>query len=137
MRPPELREPTVGAAGPDFAPPRDSVSRRYYRQDSRPASNGRPRLAHDDASLGKRLLGRACDDVRAEPSQLPLWAFRLYQHQRLGRLGYQSIWEALTDAGLEHGSDKWVRGCLLHAIGQANASTNAPPSMQTLLRGLI
>jgi hypothetical protein len=26
---------------------------------------------------------------------------------------------------------------LLHAIGQANASTKAPPSMQTLLRGLI
>jgi hypothetical protein len=25
---------------------------------------------------------------------------------------------------------------LLHAIGQANASTKAPPSMQTLLRGL-
>jgi hypothetical protein len=93
------------------------------------------RLFRDD-DLSARVLQKAVDDVRRQPSTLPLWAFRLYQHQRLGRLGYQQVWNALTDAGLEHGSSKWVRGCLLHAIGQANASTKAPPSMQTLLRGL-
>ena len=135
--PPELEKPPAGTDGPNASPQGRGNALRVYRQDSRSASDKPLRLIRGDESLAEKLLEYACDDVRSEPSRLPLWAFRLYQHQRLGRLGYQSIWEALTDAGREHGSDKWVRGCLLHAIGQANASSMAPPSMQTLLRGLV
>jgi hypothetical protein len=137
MGPPRIEEgdPSHGVA-PDSALSQETAYRPVYRCDSRDASSGHLRLVHD-AELGKKLLCAARDDVRSNPSRLPLWAFRLYQHQRLGRLGYRAVWSALYAAGRENGSDKWARGCLLHAIGQANASTKAPPSMQTLLRGLI
>jgi hypothetical protein len=125
-------------AAPNASPPHSGNSApNVYRCDSRSASDRPLRLIHGDESLAKKLVAAACDDVRSEPSRLPLWCLRLYQHQRLGRLGYQAVWSALYEAGRENGSDKWVRGCLLHAIGQANASTNAPPSMLTLLRGLV
>jgi hypothetical protein len=137
MQPPELRKAPPARDAPNKSLLTGSVSQPAYRQDSRSASDTPLRLIRGDQSPGEKLLAAACADVRANPSRLPLWAFRLYQHQRLGRLGYQQIWDGLAEAGREHGSDKWARGCLLHAIGQANASTKAPPSMQTLLRGLI
>jgi hypothetical protein len=138
MPPPEIEkgDPSYKVA-PNRHPSKAPVSQRLYRQDSRSASHKPLRLIRGDESLAERLLRAACDDVRSKPSRLPLWVLRLYEHQRLGRLGYQAIWDALYEAGRENGSDKWVRACLLHGIGQANASTKAPPSMQTLLRGLI
>jgi hypothetical protein len=138
MPPPKIEkgDPSYKVA-PDSPSSQETAYPVVYRCDSRSASDGRLRLIHDDANLGKRLLRHACDDVRSKPSRLPLWSLRLYQHQRLGRLGYQAVWDALYAAGRENGSDKWVRGCLLHAIGQSNASNNTPPSMAELLRGLI
>jgi hypothetical protein len=137
LPPSETERPPAVTDGPTHSPSERAALPKVYRCDSRSASDRPLRLIHGDESLAKKLVAAACDDVRSEPSRLPLWAFRLYQHQRLGRLGYQQIWDALYAAGRDNGSDKWVRGSLLHAIGQANASTNAPPSMQTLLRGLV
>ena len=133
MQPPEIEK---GAAANDAqnSPFPETAYRATYRCDSRDASSGPLRLV-EGLDLKAALLEKAAEQVRQEPSTLPLWCFRLFQHQRLGRLGYEAVWSVLYEAGREVGSDKWVRGCLLHAIGQANSSTIAPPSMQTLLRG--
>lgn len=132
---PEIEKPPAGTDGPDnlFRP--ETVCQTVYRTDAKDASNGPLRLIHE-GGLGEKLLQRACADVRQNPSRLPLWAFRLYQHQRLGRLGYSQVWDALYEAGRENGSDKWVTTSLLNAIAGANAATVPPPSMQTLLRGV-
>ena len=137
MWPPEIGKGAATNDAPGSPLTEKTACRTVYRCDSKSATHGRLRLVDADANLGKKLLKHACADVRVEPSRLPLWAFRLYQHQRLGRLGYQAIWDGLYEAGRESGSDKWVRGCLLHAIGQANASMKAPPSARALLRGLV
>ena len=135
MHPPELEKPPAGTDGSTNHLDGKTLPT-VYRCDSRPATFRTLRLIHG-ARFAAPVLQKAVDDVRQHAETLPLWAFRLYQHQRLGRLGYQQTWDALYEAGRESGSDKWVRCCLLHAIGQANASAVAPPSMQALLRGLI
>ena len=137
MPPPKIEKgASYHTDAPDSHPFKAPVSPKVYRCDAKDASHGPLRLIHDDG-IGEKLIQYACNDVRAEPSRLPLWAYRLYSHQRLGRLGYQQVWDALYEAGREVGSDKWVRGCLLHSIAQANESNVAPPSMTTLLRGLV
>ena len=134
MRPPEIEKGGPHHEAAPNRPFRTETAHSTYRCDSRDASPGHIRLV-EGLDLKAALLEKAADQVRQEPSTLPLWCFRLFQHQRLGRLGYEAVWSVLYEAGREVGSDKWVRGCLLHAIGQANSSTIAPPSMQTLLRG--
>jgi len=135
QRPPEIEKGAAANDAPDGPLPQKTAYPTVYRQDCKDASNGPLKLLHGK-SLAERLLNKACADVVAHPSQLPLWAFRLYQHQRRGALGYQQVWDALYEVGRERISDKWAHDCLLHAIAQANASTVRPPSMQTLLRGL-
>jgi hypothetical protein len=123
-------------AASDQSQHRDIVCEEHYRQDSRTASHKPLRLIHDDA-LPARVLQKAAVDVREHPQRLPLWAFRLYQYQRRGGLGYRAIWDTLTEAGRSVGSAKWTRDCLLHAIAEANVTTEQPPSIEALLRGLI
>jgi hypothetical protein len=55
--------------------------------------------------------------------RLPLWAFRLAQHVRLGRLPYNKTWQELYRAAWDGGAqDRWIRRCLFHGFSAAQHS---------------
>lgn len=137
MRPPEIEKPPAGTDGSDFAPPRNSVGQRHYRQDSRSATFGRLRLIHDDG-LKARVLEKARREVRRHPQTLPLWAFRLSQHVNRGTFGYREAWEALEAAAVAGGARaSWVSRVLYRGFADSMTTEAAPMPLTALAGGLI
>jgi hypothetical protein len=136
MQPPELREPTVGAAGSDLAPPRNSVGKTHYRQGGRSATFGPPRLIHDDG-VADRALQKARAEVRERVCRLPLAAHRLGGLVNAGRLPYRRTWDALHHAALEAGAgEAWVLRCLYGGFAASNVSPTPTPALWALSRGI-
>jgi len=136
MGPPKLEKPAALTTGSDFAPSRNSVGQRHYRQDSRDATFRTLRIFHG-ARFAAGVLQKAVDDVRRHTATLPLWAYRLAQHVNRGVYGYQQAWDAIERAAVEGGaSEAWARRVLYRSFADAVASPAQPMPLRVLIGGL-
>jgi hypothetical protein len=86
--------------------------------------------------LAAQVIRRACEDIRTTPATLPLWAYRLAQHVRRGKLQYQDVWSRLHDAAWEGGtSEAAINRCLYRTFARAQMLQCPPPALEQLAMG--
>jgi hypothetical protein len=110
----------------------------YHPTSPSATSRSTRRPSNLDNALTAKVLQRACRDVRESPATLPLWAFRLAQWVRRGRLRYRVVWAQLHDAAWEGGAtESSITRSLYHGVASANVVDSPPPAFDQLaLKGL-
>jgi hypothetical protein len=108
----------------------------YHPTSPSASSRSTRRRSALDNALTAKVLQRACRDVRESPATLPLWAFRLAQWVRRGRLRYRVVWARLHDAAWEGGAtESSITRCLYHGVASANVVDSPPPAFDQLAMG--
>jgi hypothetical protein len=112
------------------------ISHSYTSPAGDASSRSTRRRSTLDNALTAKVLQRACRDVRESPATLPLWAFRLAQWVRRGRLRYRVVWARLHDAAWEGGAtESSITRCLFHGVASANVVDSPPPALDQLAMG--